>query len=898
MFNAPGNFDWSYSQSPAIRPYYNQGQVAPFRARTLSIDHTINPDESADDAYKSWQSSPHRYELDPGDQACYASILEELSQMDSSMLVDRVAPFANPQEAQLCTLRTTKRTRPQPVGRDSYTSPSLSPLKEETLLPSPISNDGSGLVAPKTALAKKRPAIKKSPSRAKIPHSAVEKRYRSNLDSKMFGLQQCVPALHVKTDMEDESVSPDATLESAKQDTKMPKGVILEGAADYIRTLEARTAKLDKHVELLERRLTVLQRIALEKTRGGETGVETAKPKDRKTPTAKSSPALSTTLASATDRASKSPIAHTIRGTSAADWKYAVGKVEREPSGNLHVDNISPPAKRRRVNRNKLVKVAVGSLLGVALWEGYTEAELPAGSQNSRGLFAIPIDFLTLGAHHLLVAVLGPDEKLLQYILGSGWSLLKMILFFGVVIYLFGPTVLVLLHWTNSNNEKALSMALASASPLPVTVAFCRDAWATAVQSIQVPDHGMLLEAAALLLKTWKLLLRSIFGWRGYSYLTGATIESEILRVKAWDIALDAQLAGGDLSVSTRRLLLTFLASMTIEDTPLRLLRKSLHVRMIFRNVSNTQLGRQSGITSVAEGLAAYFWLKARTLQKGMQATTPDPVNTAEMLAVPGHRWALMNQAPEAVFADSIIIRIAHVACNEPLDCPIIEADEGMDAVFDDVAIRSPLDALAALFSSLTLRNALLATLDTNSKSCSDNAIKDVLDLALATAPPGSRASMRARAAHAVFTNGDKIASIIAALKETPKHHEINTTTFRFTEPSTASICTTNVRIALRSAALIMGASSKDISPLALNESTVSTMLGIIERTLQSSDVTILGFATAFRCAKVCSSNLELRKDAGQALQLLTRRLQLIIASEWSIKYGVDKGLILLNNEL
>jgi hypothetical protein len=49
-------------------------------------------------------------------------------------------------------------------------------------------------------------------------------------------------------------------------------------------------------------------------------------------------------------------------------------------------------------------------------------------------------------------------------------------------------------------------------------------------------------------------------------------------------------------------------------------------------------------------------------------------------------------------------------------NAPNITADGGMDAVFDDIAIRSPLDALAALFSSLALRNALLATLESGSK--------------------------------------------------------------------------------------------------------------------------------------------------------------------------------------
>jgi hypothetical protein len=99
-----------------------------------------------------------------------------------------------------------------------------------------------------------------------------------------------------------------------------------------------------------------------------------------------------------------------------------------------------------------------------------------------------------------------------------------------------------------------------------------------------------------------------------------------------------------------------------------------------------------------------------------MQNTAPRPNDTAGLFAVPGHRWSLMNQVPQAVFADAVVIRIAHVARNEPWECPNITADGGMDAVFDDIAIRSPLNALAALFPSLALRNALLATLESGSK--------------------------------------------------------------------------------------------------------------------------------------------------------------------------------------
>ena len=336
---------------------------------------------------------------------------------------------------------------------------------------------------------------------------------------------------------------------------------------------------------------------------------------------------------------------------------------------------------------------------------------------------------------------------------------------------------------------------------------------------------------------------------------------------------------------------------MTIEDTPLRLMRKSLHVQMIFWHFSSTRLGRQMGIASVARGLVDHFWQKARTLQNSMENAVPCTNDTAELLAVPGHRWSLMNQASQAIFADSIVIRIAHVARNESWECSHVTADEGMDAVFNDIAIRSPLDALAALFSSLVLRNALLATLESGSKGYSVRETEQALHLALATAPPGSRAGMRARAAQAVFFETDRIASITAALEEMPKQHDSDIATFHFTEASVASICTTNVRIALRSAALIMGASGKDALPSGVNQGTLFFMVGIIERMLRAFDVTILGFATAYRCAKVCHAYLQPSNIPGPELRSLTRRLQLIAASEWSSKYGVDRALIKFENE-
>src|SRR5690606_36164316 len=123
-----------------------------------------------------------------------------------------------------------------------------------------------------------------------------------------------------------------------------------------------------------------------------------------------------------------------------------------------------------------------------------------------------------------------------------------------------------------------LTAAPSLASPVEVR----RRAWLTAIQTVSVPGNSILLELAYLGLKFMKLGLRRLVGWDGYSLITGMTIDAEIARVKAWIIALDAQLAGGDENITHARLLLSLLASFTLPATPQRLMLNALHIKILF----------------------------------------------------------------------------------------------------------------------------------------------------------------------------------------------------------------------------------------------------------------------------------------------------------------------------
>jgi Helix-loop-helix DNA-binding domain len=118
------------------------------------------------------------------------------------------------------------------------------------------------------------PAVKKTSDKCRNAHSAVEKRYRTNLNSKIEQLQQCMPNTLLETKVEEEYGHVHPGESHGKKGGKLQKSLILSNAATYIRALQsnvsqvrARNKLLEGQNVLLERRLDMLQRIVLQKAR-------------------------------------------------------------------------------------------------------------------------------------------------------------------------------------------------------------------------------------------------------------------------------------------------------------------------------------------------------------------------------------------------------------------------------------------------------------------------------------------------------------------------------------------------------------------------------------------------------------------------------------------------------
>jgi hypothetical protein len=257
------------------------------------------------------------------------------------------------------------------------------------------------------------------------------------------------------------------------------------------------------------------------------------------------------------------------------------------------------------------------------------------------------------------------------------------------------------------------------------------------------------------------LSLRNVIGVEGYQMLTGLTTEQEEARVKAWSIALDSQLAGGDDEVCQSRLVLTFLASRTLPDTPYKLMLEALHARVLLLDLSK----HNRIVRAIASSIASTRWSAARQLNQ-IFVEARGECTTKQEDELTDHLAALVEQDCDTILTPDIVQRAHNLAFNKDTAHDIASQIDGMDAVVGDSTISSPLDAVAAWSSTLALNRILSASLAGDDIEL--EALKANIDLAANSAPFGSVARARACIARAVLVDerrGESIALASEALR-------------------------------------------------------------------------------------------------------------------------------------
>lgn len=596
----------------------------------------------------------------------------------------------------------------------------------------------------------------KKPTTSNRSHNVVERRYRTNLNAKIADLRDSVPSL--------KALALSTVQSPHNSDTSAPKlnkATILSTAVSYIHDLERDKKRLETEVSELRARLR--------STKREDDEMDSISSKAEQAPsTAPISVPQGATPGSSTSSSWENPAQGMIQvpedmrrlRTAAVPAQYAeqpyLAHDDDEHEVRSTIDIGESGARRAR----QIGKFMVGSFAGLMVVQGFGVREPDEGRHSKRSISDTTVESPWTQSFQVLVTHLPQiTSHNLQYVLFAMKAILVLfVLGFGIFLYAFCSKPK---RRKQGAAQRPISIP-SLASPLEVR----RNAWLTSVQTVRVPRHEMFPEWAAVNLEALHYVIRQAVGWSGYSWMTGQSEEDEIARVRAWDIAIDAQLMGGDAEISGSRLILTILASGTLPSTPARLMLKALHLRILLWKACKHGKGSLwSVVHKIAALLATQQWRLAQNLQRTPPQKYVQLLDEAESL--PEHLTALLQLSCNEVLTGPIIQRAYNLAWSRPTQDDVPQTDSEMDLVVEDSTIRSPLDAMCAWLSSSTLHRALLASLANNEmKSTSESEWN--FGVALHTAPRASIAQARALAANAVFVDANRQSALSMLSEDFP----------------------------------------------------------------------------------------------------------------------------------
>ncbi|KAL4951478.1 hypothetical protein BDW69DRAFT_38226 [Aspergillus filifer] len=687
--------------------------------------------------------------------------------------------------------------------------------------------------------------VKKVPSK-KRAHNVIEKRYRANLNDKIAELRDSVPSLRAskgngKIADEDEGVTPA---------NKLNKASILSKATDYIKHLETRNKRLEDENTALKTRLRELERLADQNiTSAGSV----SSPSNYTVSTESGSSSSPSIFSNPED----SPIEASLSSS-----KPAVGMIKipdsfkrmrtETPKNDLWSQSYMQPStstagasqssggRRRSHYPNKYV---LGTLAGLMVFEGLGREK--ETDSTAKGLLAVPMNyFRTVEVPPALYEVMGGS-------FWSTWHARAILHFFFLAVLVVGSAFVVFVYLFNSGSGRQNNSKAAAPDVMLSSSNFRRQAWLTSIQRVGVPRHRFFHEWYVVTSRCFEYVLRCLLGWKLYTSITGITADDEKGRVKTWDIAIDAQLSGGDAEISKSRLVLTIFAAGTLPRSPMRMMLKALHCRILLWQVGVPGQWSYQVSNDVARSLARYQWDMARQKNASLPKDHPD--------VLPPHLQALLQCESEDIMIDSITQRAVNLTWNRPTQENTDGDDAFLDVVEEDPAIQSSLDALAAWWSSHLLQRALLRYFEASARGPdakkSSDLFKSKIQLALDVAPQPSAAHTRALVMMAVFFEQDRVENVGAVLAALPKENSKSKSsqTFNFLDSSLPVSVREEISIAVRCAmiAAIFTARSRDDTSLPASFTMDKAVAWFNQLPLDPVDLTLLGFSAVYHLLHV-----------------------------------------------
>lgn len=725
----------------------------------------------------------------------------------------------------------------------------------------------------------------------KTAHNMIEKRYRTNINDKIAALRDSVPSLRImsKSARGEDTTEDREELHGLTPAHKLNKATVLSKATEYIRHLEKRNNRLLDENTAMKERITAFEKLFMAGAMNGSMSPMQHPPTPMQYPQDGRQQYSNSPMGTPQDGGANSAgminvpddMKRIISAQMAVGQPYPVPQQPFRAGNPAVLRQQQIQQQQQQMQQNGWInsanpyfgKLMVGSLAGLMILEAVREKEISNERPEGRGLSALPLELLGQLSTTLDLHVMGYHVH----------TSLKLILFLCIALWVFVPS---LFAAPSEKLKKQQAAALERAPSLASSIDVRRQAWLTAIQTVWVPRHNFFLEAAALMLKTVKLSLRNTIGVHGYQMLTGLTEEQETARVKAWSIALDSQLAGGDMDVCESRLVLTLLASGTLPDSPMRLMLKALHIRVLLWNLSQTSWHLGS-INLIAAKLARKRWNEARQLNQlliQLRRGSSKPHDDE----LPEHLQALVEQECDLVLSPAVIQRAHNLTFNMDTAYEVDEQVDGMDYVVEDTAVGSPMDAVAAWWSTETLHRVLTATLVGDTDDESD--IAGRIAMAINAAPNGTVAHMRGLIARSVLvqkSRSEHVRSAYQALQADKIESPLNKPALIVSGPSHAS--NRDLRLAVQCAKAIAqledDESAQSVGARSLN------FINALTRHEYMSSMTLLGFTSFMELMERLMKHGASEEEYEGALAKLSSNLRLWMGKPYASKCGVNPEL-------
>ncbi|KAJ5591277.1 hypothetical protein VI817_002149 [Penicillium citrinum] len=708
------------------------------------------------------------------------------------------------------------------------------------------SDDDATTVNMSVQPGKKMPAKKRA-------HNVIEKRYRANLNEKIAELRDSVPSLRTSKNPNGDSNEEEDDADAAQSGSKLNKASILSKATEYIKHLEIRNKRLEDENTGLKNRLRQVDKAADQAV----TSAASVSSPGSYTASTDSNSGTSPSVFSQPEEIDNSPTSSSPpEGMIKIPESLRRFREQNAPQGIFAESYMSAPrsnmqgegSRRRSKMPNKYM---LGALAGLMVLEGFGSDK---SESETKGLLAMPLN--------LLSRFQSPYLAHWQYYMNSFWyspHARAISHFLIIATLIFGSAFIVFVYLFNAQpvRQRAPVKVTDGKTTAPTSSDFRRQAWLTSMQRVGVPRHRFFREWYVVTSRCFEYVLRCFMGWKIYSWVTGITEEDEKGRVKTWDIAIDAQLTGGDAEISKSRLVLTIFAAGTLPSSPMRMMLKALHVRILLWRVGEPGSWSFHVSNDIARALARYQWGVAKDINDVLPEGHPD--------RLPSHLAALVNLDCEDVMIDSIIQRAVNLTWNRPTQEGTSDDEVMLDVVEEDPAIQCSVDALAAWWSSHLLQNALLNYLEASeggpiSKGSRDS-FKEKIRMALNVAPGLSAAYARALVMKAVFFEQGRIKNVGSVLATLPKdkHKDDHNQAANFLDSSLPVSVRDEISIAVRCAmiATIVTARSAGDTNLPASFTIQKAINWFNQLPIDPVELSLLGFSALYHLLHLLASDVD-----------------------------------------